>query len=220
MSPLLIPQKVAQGFEKLQRSIERIYDIEEVPRITRYLLNEETLQRFSKNIKEGVYLLEEEGEAHVGVFLKPERFEAFEEGSPLEILDRENFEDFLTVIEEISHFVYLLWSLRKRRPISQLSLELQGEVDKYLTTVFHLAVQNEGRFPAKVFQQLFTEPQWIEGLDGEALRRYEFANKLAYRYCIYLEEEFLRRADLPALLQELRRFYRRDLQSKLSRILH
>ncbi|MBI4209462.1 MAG: hypothetical protein HY538_07140 [Deltaproteobacteria bacterium] len=217
---LFIPEKVAQGFEKLQRSIERIYDVEEVPQITRYLLNEETLRRFSKDIKEGVYLLEEEGKAQVGVFFKSERFEAFEQISPLKVLDRENLEDFLTVIEEISHFVYLLWSLRKRRPVSQLSLELQGEVDKYLTTVFHLAVQNKGRFPAKVFQQLFAEPQWIEGLDGEALKRYEFANKLAYRYCVYLEEEFLRCADLPALLQELRRFYRRDFQSKLSRILH
>src|SRR3989338_1803147 len=100
---LFIPKKVAQGFEKLQRSIERIYDVEEIPRITRYLLNEETLRKFSKNIKEGVYLLEEEGKAQVGVFFKSERFEAFEQGSPLEILDRENLEDFLTVIEEISH---------------------------------------------------------------------------------------------------------------------
>ncbi len=224
MNFLFISEKVVQDFEKLQRSIERIYDVGGVSRIMEYLIDGKMLQKFSEiqdvEIREGVYILEEKRETHVGVFLKPERFEAFEHGSPLESLGQENIEDFLTVIEEISHFVYLMWSFGKKRPVSQLSLELQGEVDKYLTTVFHLAAQNGGHFPSEVLQRLFGEPRWVEGVDGEVQERYQLANKLAYRYCVHLEKEFFHRANLPALLQELRRFYRRDLQSKLSKILH
>ena len=59
-------------------------------------------------------------------------------------LDRENLDPFCVAAEEVSHFVYLFFCARAARQVTQLELELQGEVDKYLSSVFLLCLQNEG----------------------------------------------------------------------------
>ena len=48
-------------------------------------------------------------------------------------LDRGNLDPFCVAAEEVSHFVYLFFCARATRQVTQLELELQGEVDKYLS---------------------------------------------------------------------------------------
>lgn len=218
-----VSPQAEEQLERLQRSIETLYDLNIEHRAVHFLIDRGSLERLNGvegGQREGVYLLEEGGGHRLGIFLKSHRLDALEENDSFEFMQRDRLDDFLTAVEEISHFVYLIWSMEKNRPVSQLSLELQGEIDKYLATIFHIAAQNEGRFPSEIRHQLFGEPQWEEGLEPQVRWRYEFANKLAYRYCSYLEECYLRRSDIPSLLRELRRFYRRDLQTKLHSILH
>jgi hypothetical protein len=54
-----------------------------------------------------------------------------------------------------------------------------------------------------------------DGLEPASRQRYELANERAHHYCQSLERRFPSRADTPALLSELRRFYRASPGAKL-----
>jgi hypothetical protein len=120
----------------------------------------------------------------------------------------------------VSHFVYLLFCARRSRSITQLELELQGEVDKYLGATFLLALQNEGAVSSRLRALLFGSYRLAQSLTPERAERYRAASQLAYRYCGYLESRFLRRARLADLAREARRFYRLGQREKLERIAH
>src|SRR6202030_239021 len=63
--------------------------------------------------------------------------------------------DYCTALEGVSHFVYSTWRLGRDLPVSLLELETQAEVDKYAVTVFLLADQQGGGYPAQVHARLF-----------------------------------------------------------------
>jgi len=137
----------------------------------------------------------------------------------LERLDREdpfrslhdaNLPDYCTALEGVSHFHYLMWSLRHRRNVSLLELELQGEVDKYASALALISQQRRGAFPSALHGRLFARVSFLPALDAVARERYEQANRHAARYCRSLERRFLspRRLRPEAWLAELRRFFR------------
>jgi hypothetical protein len=52
-------------------------------------------------------------------------------------------------------------------------------------------------------------------MDAATRERYELANAAGHRYCRGLDDRYPLRADLPALLEELRGFYRAPAEAKL-----
>jgi hypothetical protein len=105
------------------------------------------------------------------------------------------------------------------RQVTQLELELQGEVDKYLSSVFLLCLQNEGAVSPLLRELLFRQYRLAAHVTGRGGRaRYHRASELAYRYCGYLESRFLRPSRLQELAREARRFYRLGQRDKLERI--
>jgi len=134
-------------------------------------------------------------------------------------LDGENLDPFCVVTEEISHFVYLFFCARAARQVTRLELELQGELDKYLSAVFLLSLQNEGAVAPGLRELLFRRYRLAAHVtDEEGRERYHRASALAYRYCSWLEKHFLRPARLGDLAREARRFYRMGQREKLERI--
>lgn len=136
---------------------------------------------------------------------------------PRVCLDRLNLGPFCTLTEEVSHFVYLLFCARTERSITQLELELQAEVDKYLSAVFLLALQQEAVSP-RLRELLFRNYHLAEDMTAERAERYRAASQLGERYCAYLESQFLRQARLADLAREARRFYRLGQREKLEKI--
>jgi hypothetical protein len=110
-----------------------------------------------------------------------------------------------TVIEETSHFLCLAWHAAHDRRVSRLMLELQSEVDRYVVA------RLQGRDGFRHFEH-FT---WAAHLDAASRDLYATAHRAALRYCRALARRFPVRADTPALLAELRRFYRSDPDRKL-----
>ena len=133
-------------------------------------------------------------------------------------LGRENLDPFCVAAEEVSHFVYLFFCARAARQVTQLELELQGEVDKYLSSVFLLSLQNEGAVSPRLRALLFRHYHLAAHVTDEGRERYRAASELAYRYCGWLEESFLRPSRLHDLAREARRFYRLGQRQKLERI--
>jgi len=137
---------------------------------------------------------------------------------PRVLLDASNLGAFSTLTEEVSHFLYLLHRARRDRPVTQLELELQAEVDKYLTAAFLLSLQNEGAVSAGLRHLLFRGYRLADGLSPERAERYRTASRLADRYCAHLERRFLRPARVSELAREARRFYRLGQREKLETI--
>jgi hypothetical protein len=133
-------------------------------------------------------------------------------------LDASNLDPFCVLAEEVSHFVYLFFCAQAARQVTQLELELQGEVDKYLSAVFLLSLQNEGAVSPRLRALLFRHYHLADHVTDEGRERYRAASELAYRYCGYLEQRFLRPSRLPDLAREARRFYRLGQRDKLERI--
>ncbi len=201
----------------VQRRIEALYDLPAEAPVTDFLISEEQATGLPGGGSRT--LVTQEGEmVSVGVVFEAGLGPSLAEDDPRVHLSSSNLGPFSTLTEEVSHFLYLLHCARTDRSTTQLELELQGEVDKYLTAAFFFSLQNEGAVSVRLRELLFQHYHLAEGLSAEQAERYRAANDLAYRYCGFLERRFLRRSALRDLAQEARGFYRLGQRQKLERI--
>lgn len=167
---------------------------------------------------EQVFVVEDGGNVHIGLFVAPEVIGRLEQSNPLGRLDDHNLPDYCTALEGVSHFHYLMWNLSRGRNVSLLELELQADVDKYASALTLITQQRNGLFPASLHTRLFHRVRYLPELSADARRRYEEANRHAARFCRSLQERFLGRRSRPeAFVSELRRFFRCGQQEKLRR---
>jgi hypothetical protein len=121
---------------------------------------------------------------------------------------RASFDDLCQIIEGVSHFVYLAERARRELPATQLELELQAEVDKYVI-LSHAA--GSGRFhparAARVRARLFERVRFLHPPHTETGARYRMANDLAARLAGGLEARFGRSGRHDQMRAALRRFY-------------
>jgi hypothetical protein len=200
-----------------QRRLEALYALDAQAPITRFLIPRQDAHRYPGGGSRTL-VVEDGREVSVGVVLDPEVADRLEECDPRVQLDQSNLGAFCTAAEEVSHFLYVLFCARFERSVTRLELELQGEVDKYLCSVFLLSLQNEGAVSARLRDLLFRHYHLVPALDEEGAQRYRAASRLAERYCGWLERRFLRGSRLADLARESRRFYRLGQREKLERI--
>jgi len=167
--------------------------------------------------EEELLLAETPDGAGVALYLDPGLLRRLESADPTGALTESNLADYCTALEGVSHFVYSTWRLDRDLPVSLLELETQAEVDKYAVTVFLLADQQGGAYPAQVHPRLFDRVSFDSRLDADQHRRYRTAHRCAAHYCRRLEHRFVSRgqARIEALVRELRRFYRLGCAAKL-----
>ena len=218
MSPAAAP---AVGLGELlvdvQRRLEALYALPAESPVTDFLIPQEAATHLPGGGSRT--LVHQEGDfVSLGVVLERQVGEELAGADPRERLDTANLGAFSTLTEEVSHFLYLLYCARADRPATELELELQAEVDKYLTVAFLLSLQNEGAMSAELRRLLFRSYRLRDGLSRESAERYETASRLADRYCGWLERRFLRAARLGDLAREARAFYRLAQRQKLERI--
>jgi hypothetical protein len=139
---------------------------------------------------------------------------------PLDRLDGGNIADYWTALEGVSHFVCVAWHARHDRAVSLLALEMQAEIDKYVSTYVLLRRQSPGRFPRELHRLLFERTRIDERLAGSRAGLYRKAARYAARFCRQLERGLLcaARPSQDVLGAELRRFYRLPEPRKLSYI--
>jgi hypothetical protein len=201
----------------LQRRLEALYAVEPQAPVTDFVIPHE---------EAGVYpgdgsrtLVREEGDSvSVGVVFDEATALSLSACDPRVRLDAGNLGPFATLTEEVSHFVYVMFCAAAERSVTQLELELQAEVDKYLAAVAYLSLQNEGALAPGLREALFRRYRLVDGLPSERAERYHAASRLADRYCGWLEASFLRTGLGADLEREARRFYRLGQRDKLARI--
>lgn len=201
----------------VQRRLEGFYGLDPQPPVTEFLLDAGSAADFPGSGSR-VLIAEDADGLALGVVLEPEVLERLGREDPRVRLDHGNLGDLCTVTEEVSHFLFLLYRAARGRAVSQLELELQAEVDKYLSAVILLSLQNEGAVSARLRELLFRRYRLDARVGPDRAGRYHAASDLAYRYCGWLEERFLRRDRLRDLQREGRRFYRLGQREKLEAI--
>jgi len=211
---------------KLQRQLERLYDVSAGHDVEDFLIHDPALaDRLEDNpaarrIPEKLLLHETPDGVDVALYLEQALVHRLRADDPTERLHAGNLADFLVAVEGVSHFLYLVWSATHDRRVSLLELELQAEVDKFVLAALLIAHADHGRVPAGLHRLLFDAPGFDPGLDAELAARYRTANDYARRYCAWVQQRYLARRGEAGMMSELRRFYRLSHHDKLSRIRH
>lgn len=167
---------------------------------------------------ERLLVANEEDGASVSLYLDAGLLAALEKDDPTDHLHADNLAAFLLALEGVSHLNYVLWNAQQDTPVSLLEVELQSEVDKYVTCAVLLARQAEGRVPALLHRRLFDEVAFDPTLGEQARTRYVEANHFAARYCHSLRQRYPQHHYQPGFLRELRRFYRLQQVAKIRHI--
>jgi hypothetical protein len=156
----------------------------------------------------------------LALFLDAALLARLERSDPLSALHDGNIGDYWTVLEGVSHFVCLAWNAHHDRDVSLLELELQAEIDKYVTTYVLLRRHQPRRFPAELHRLLFERTRVDAVLAGERAGLYRAATRYAARYCRRIERRLQDRGDTQPRWPgaDLRRFYRMPDLAKLSYI--
>jgi hypothetical protein len=209
--------------QALQKLLGGIYDVPLTHDVAEFLLTDRSRlpPALGANSADEQVLVAEDGDTlWVSVYLEPTVLERLASADPFEALHSGNIADYWTALEGVSHFVYLVWNALHERPVTLLELELQGEIDKYVSSLWLLREQNPRRFPVELHHLLFERAQVDPGLAGDRIGLYRRANSYAARFCRRLAHT-LQPAGLTAhtaAIAELRRFYRLSRERKFEHI--
>lgn len=203
---------------RVQRGLESLYRVETGVEVGDFVVDTEYRDELApaRKAREQLLVVETPGEMNIALYLEPAVIVNLSTHDPGKRLGDHNLGDFLLAVEGVSHFIYTVCCARAERPVSQLELELQAEVDKYVTCL--LTTEPEMELSSAFRRRLFADAAYEPDLDADEQDRYRVANDNAHRYATWLEETFVARRRIPEMLAELRRFYRLGLAAKLSTI--
>jgi hypothetical protein len=201
---------------RLQRGLEQLYRVETGVAVEDFVIDPALREAIAptRKSREQLLVAECEDEASIALFIDPTALANLHANDPSRSLGDHNLQDFLLAVEGVSHFIYAVIAARADRKVTQLELELQAEVDKYVTC---LLVTDAGA-SSTLRRRLFEDFEYEPDLDHDEHARYRAANDNAHRYTAHLERQFVTRRRIPEMLGELRRFYRLGLADKLSNI--
>ncbi|HCV20933.1 MAG TPA: hypothetical protein DF863_05660 [Gammaproteobacteria bacterium] len=211
-----------QALTRLQHWLEGVYEIRIDHDVADFVItNPDLAQQLHGSAGRGdcpekLLVREVQDELNVSLYLAPEIV-----GHLARVSDsrpRADGRTFCLAIEGVSHFLYLAWRAGFDRTLTQMELELQAEVDKFvgMMTLPEEPLDVDGC--ARLRAWLFDAVRFAPGLAAEELARYQKANFYAALYCRQLEQRYLRCHDNVGLTRELRRFYRQDQRGKINMI--
>lgn len=206
--------------DRVQRGLEQLYRIETALDVRDFLLDEAAREALapSRSPREQLLVAEKDGDLELGLFVDAAALANLAARDPHHQLDDDNLGDFLLTVEGVSHFVYVAWRARARRSCSALELELQAEIDKYVTCLLMLLGRGGRGAASGLRPRLFDAWRLAPGMDSEERERYLVANSNARAYAGRLEERYVARDDVGAMFGELRWFYRLGVHEKLAHI--
>lgn len=201
---------------RVQRGLEALYRVDTGVAVDDFVIDEAARDQLApqRRPREQLLVCEGSGEMSLALFIDPTALANLARHDPGHQLGDHNLGDFLLAVEGVSHFIYAVCCARAERPVTQLELELQAEIDKYITCL--LVSGPEASRPLR--WRLFGDAAYEPDLDADERDRYRAANDNAHRYATWLEAAFVIPRKIPEMLAELRRFYRQGLAAKLGTI--
>ncbi|WP_437752889.1 hypothetical protein [Sorangium sp. So ce1389] len=208
---------------RIQQQLARTYALDDAPAVDDFIRPTDGGAREALLIRHG------DGDIEVALHLPRRAITRGREGT---------FDEICQIVEGVSHFLYVAERARRELPATQLELELQAEVDKYVVLVYGglaeevelpgppLRRREEGAPPGRrrfeperaeqIRARLFERVTFMDPPGTETGDRYRIANELAARFAGRLEAEFARRGRHAELLAVLRRFYAAGQTEKIA----
>ena len=211
---------------RLQRGLEALYRVETQLDVHLFVVSDNEREQAlndngrgagaNRKPREQLLVSREGDEVSLGLYLDAHLLANLERHDPGRGLGEHNFGDFCLAVEGVSHFIYVARCAAADRPVTALELELQAEVDKFVSCL--LLDEASARRPADLRARLYEDVRYCDDLDEDERHRYQAANGGARTYARALEQRYLRHQRVGEMLIELRRFYRLGLEEKLSHI--
>lgn len=207
---------------RLQRHLNDIYQVSAEYDIRDFLVTDPQLANglshgsMLSETNETLLMSEDDEGLALCLFLDGELLQRLEDADPMSRLRAHLLDDLWQVLEGVSHFNCVVWKASQDRNVSLLELELQAEIDKFVSTMLIAVGQGRRDMLGRLHGWLFEEISFRDGLDTEQRDRYRAANDYAARFCHALRTHLVR--DVETVLAELRRFYRLPVSDKISHI--
>ena len=169
----------------LHNLLSDIYKVEPGYDVSDFLVTDPALAKILggdaliPNTDESVLLAEDDEGMALSVYLDSQMLARLGRDNPMQTLKASRLNDLWTVLEGISHFNYLVWSAGRDRSVTLLELEMQAEVDKFVSTWLMAQDQDGCEFADRLHGWLFDKVRFRQELSEDEHERYRTANNYA-----------------------------------------
>ncbi|HEY2027776.1 MAG TPA: hypothetical protein VGH20_01090 [Myxococcales bacterium] len=207
---------MSEALCQLQQLLQSLHGISAAP-VGNFLVDGTVREQLAPDASpdEALLVLESGDTLHVALFLDDQVLAQLSRDHR-EPWSRARLSGFCAAAEGVSHFLYLTQRAGQGGQVSQLELEAQGELDKYLAVLLQLWATGRRNASPVLRRQLFETSALREGLTALERDRYRLASALAAACARALEARFVVEGRLEALLREARRLYRLSGGEKFS----
>jgi hypothetical protein len=189
--------------DSVQRALERLYQLDRVADVDAFL------EEASGGERETLFV-REAGDGVVEMALRVPRLGA----RAIDVARDADLDPLCQIIEGVSHFVYLADRARAERETTQLELELQAEVDKFVVLAAWLG-EPDLTASATLRRRLYEDVAYAHEESTEHGDRYRLANVRAHSFVRRLERDYLKARRWGDMRAALRQFYRMGQEEKL-----
>jgi len=207
----------------LQHTLQSIYEIETQHRVQDYVIHDPALAALldqsanNRAIPEKLLIQECDGDLHLSLYLDSRLVECLQQAGPTFRADDPSIVDLWTVLEGVSHFVYVIHRAEFDHEFSLLELELQAEIDKFVIAC-HLSPRPRRSSLWDLYDRLYGSWTLDWRLTAHESERYYLASTMAARFARDLARRQLAGEDPGRTIKLLRRFYRLPYHQKLRAI--
>ncbi len=206
----------------IQTKLQEIYEVSVSENVLDYVITDREFaeiisdRKIEKNVREQLLIATNDEYLDVSLYLDDKLVKSLGNQYPTPHTNKKLLHDFWIALEGVSHFLYVAWNASHDRPVSQLELELQAEVDKFVSALTALNSKQDIPSMNEIWELLFSDPKFESNLENQSLQRYQKANAYASQYCLNLMEAY--QSNSESIPNELRRFYRLSQNQKISYI--
>lgn len=199
--------------QSIARHLQEFYRLDDLPAIDQFLIDADTAaallgrsdpQRLPSD--ELLLVKHDTDDLEVALYIAPAILDRLRDDDPFTALHAGNMAPFCVAVEGISHLCCVLWKFLNGLPVSELELEMQGEIDKFLCCAWLQRMQDTPRLP--IHHRLFTEYRLAEGISTMQSARYHLASQIADRFCRLLTTRYFFSQRMQAMHRSLKAFYR------------
>ncbi len=208
----------------LQEHLTCLYEAPIEQRVADYLVTDARLAESlemgdqAHTNSERLLVRECEDALDISLYIDAQVLDSLSACDPYACLDERNLNEFLIALEGVSHFHYLVWNAVHARQVTQLEMELQAEVDKYVTATLLLRQQGVIDDSEEFHERFFAAVSYAADYHCPLGQRYRAANHYAGKYCRGLNRRYPAQHQQPMFIKELRRFYRLSQNEKIRSI--
>jgi hypothetical protein len=204
------------GLAQLQQLLQSVHGVQAAP-VREFLVDRAFREKHAPlaSPQEALLLRESGEELQVALFLDDGVLAQLAR-SCSEPWTVERLSGFCAAAEGVSHFLYLAHRAGQGGQVSQLELEAQGELDKYLAVILQLWATGRRAASPALRRNLFERSVLRPGLTPPERDRYRLASALAAACARAWEARYVLSGRLDALLRDARRLYRLSGGEKFS----